>query len=346
MTYGLVAIVKNEVERIAPMLGSARQYISSWTILDTGSEDGTPALVLGAMGDIDGTLGSTEFINFGQARSEAFAQARGTADWLLALDADMTVEIDDDFEPDPAIDCYMIRMGSGDFVYRLPLLLRGDLPWESRGPVHEYTCLPDRPYVSDFTNKVRVSVRMDGSSPEKSRWHATLLEAHLADHADDARSVFYLAQTYADLGDPRAVATYERRLKLGGWAEETFYAAYRYARLLPTWPARMLALTKAWELRPGRLEAPYELAREFNLRGLHQAAYRFASLPVEPTNDILFVHAGVWDWGMAFERSIAAWWLGLWDEFEALTAILLDNPSLPDNIRAQVIANSEFERAA
>ena len=56
----------------------------------------------------------------------------------------MTWEIDPDFEPDPAVEAYMIRMGSADFAYRLPFLLRGDLPWESRGVVHEYTALPGR----------------------------------------------------------------------------------------------------------------------------------------------------------------------------------------------------------
>jgi glycosyltransferase involved in cell wall biosynthesis len=344
VSYGIVAIVKDE----AASLGNIQRWMDrvppeTWTISDTGSRDGTAALLEGW----GVAVRRDEWINFGHNRSLALARARGTADWLLTLDADMTFEIDADFEPDLAVDAYMIQMGTGDFTYRLPLLLRGDLPWESRGAVHEFTMLPGRDYVSAATDKVRVTMQgPDRSSREKTLWQAGMLEAELAEQPGNARSIFYLAQTYRELGDPRALALYERRTKMGGWVEEAFYARYRHALLLPTWPARMLALIATWESRPGRLEPVYELARELNYRGLHQAAYRFASVEVEPTDDILFVHRSIWDWGMSFERSIAAWWLAHWDEFDRLTEELLGNPRLPDNIRAQVIANSEMERAA
>ena len=45
----------------------------------------------------------------------------------------------------------------------------------------------------------------DRSSGDKSRWHAQMLEADLAENPDSSRTVFYLAQTYRDLGDARAL---------------------------------------------------------------------------------------------------------------------------------------------
>src|SRR5207244_2562906 len=130
-------------------------------------------------GSSDGLLTVVErpWVNFGHNRSEAFALARGTADWLLALDCDMTVEIDPDFVPDPAVDCYLIEMGDEGFSWRLPLLLRGDLPWRSIGAVHEYTALPDRAYHGVPTDKVRIRHPGAVADEAKLRWHAELLES-------------------------------------------------------------------------------------------------------------------------------------------------------------------------
>lgn len=340
MTYALVSIVKDEAANIDRLLDAAAPLISATVIVDTGSTDGTLDAVYRL--DCPTVIDQIEWVDFGHARSHAFALARGTADWLLALDADMTVEVDDDFEPDPAVEAYMIRMGdSPDFAYRLPLLLRGDLPWESRGAVHEYTTLPDRAYVSASTDKVRVRLHGDRSGPDKSRWHAQMLEAEVAADPQNARAVFYLANTYWDLHDPRALALYEKRARMGGYAEEVFYAMYRHALLLPTWPAQVQALIAAWEYRPQRLEPVYELAKGFNALGQHHVAYQIASTPVEPCDDALFVHQSVWRWGMDFERSIAAWWTNHRDECRDLCDSLLAR-DIPPHIRDAVERNRGF----
>lgn len=338
MAYALVAIVKDEAANISRLVESARAAgVESFTIVDTGSSDGTQDL-LRALGI---TVHEREWVDFGHNRSEAFALARGTATWILALDADMTVEVDPDFEPDPAVEAYMVRMGGADFEYRLPLLIRGDLPWESRGACHEYTTLPDRAYIGVPTDRVRVTTHGDRSSPEKSRWHAQTLEAELAREPDNPRTVFYLANTYWDLHDPRALALYERRAKMGGYAEEAFYSAYRYGLLVPTWPAQVQALIAAWEMRPHRLEPVYELAKGFNYRGQHHAALGFARTPVVPTQDGLFVHTSVWRWGMDFERSIAEWHAGDRAESRRIGESLLTR-DIPPNIREAVERNLTF----
>ena len=338
MVIGVVAIVKDEAANIDRLLGSVDGVVDAAVFVDTGSSDDTMHMLRRA----GCAVHERPWVDFGHNRSEAFALARGTADWLLALDADMTVEIDSDFEPDPAVDAYLVRMGDNpDFAYRLPLLLRGDLPWESRGVVHEYTCLPDREYIGVPTDKVRVTLHGNRSSPDRSRWHASLLEADLAAHPDNARSVFYLANTYWDLHDPRALAMYECRTRMGGYDEEVFYSLYRYALSLPTWPARFLGLLRAWEYRPTRLEPLAAICRELNATSQHQTAYRFASVPIVPTTDNLFVHAGVWRYGMDFERSIAAWWTGRRDESREIGESLLTR-EIPQHIREQVERNLAF----
>lgn len=328
---GSVAIVKDEIDNIDRILAWPRPL----TICDTGSGDGTAE----ALTERGVTVHHVPFVNFGQARSEAFRLACGTADWLLALDADMDVEIDPDFEPDPSVDAYMIRMGSADFEYRLPLLIRGDLPWQSRGAVHEYTCLPDQSYVGVPTDQVRVRYADDRSSVAKSEWQLGLLVAELAERPDDPRTVFYAAQTLMDLGRADEARTlYERRSQMAGFDEETFYAKYRLALLVP-WPERIAALIEAWEYRPSRLEPVYEIVRELNLRGQHRTALQLARVEVCQPPDRLFIHAAVYRWGLAFERSIAEWHCGSRDTFAELSSGLLADPGTPDHIREAVARN-------
>lgn len=340
MNIALVMIVKDEEESIGRCLRSARPYISSYVIADTGSKDRTKRIINKVLGErVPGRVYDLPFVNFGHNRSEVLAAARGTADWILCLDADVTVEVDKDFDPDPAVEAYMVDFGWPGFVNRLPLLIRGDLPWKSVGAVHECTVLPDRLYVGVPTDKVRIKHhRTKVNGPEKWAWHASLLEAELAQDPSNARSTFYLAETYRRLGDPRAREMYLQRADMPGFIEETFYARYMAASLAPDWETRLFELLMTWESRPWRVEPLYDAISELNRRGKHHTAYRL-SVPGGPHNDTLFVHANAWDWGMMFERSISAWWVGQKSESRELSLRLLENPNLPQHIREAVIRN-------
>ena len=340
MTLGMVAIVRNGAADLPACLASLRSHISHWTIIDTGSTDGTQDIIRETLADIPGTLKESEWVNFGVNRSEAFALARGTADWLLASDADMTWTIGD-FRPDPGIDAYTVEMGDHTrFSYRLPLILKGDLPWQSVGSCHEYTCLPDRWYTSAPTEAIKIDMGpTDRSSPAKSAMYARLLEADLAKDPGNPRTVSYLGQTYRDLGRAEdAAAMFRRRSEMVGWDQETWYAAYQ-AALYDEWPERMTSLLAVWELRPSRLEPLYCLASELNRRDLHQAAYALCSVTPLLCDDILFVQREIWDWGVKFERSIAAWYVGHREESRMLCDELLTNPRLPAHIREQTERN-------
>lgn len=343
MTLGMVAIVRNEAARIEACIASAiAAGVTVATIVDTGSTDDTRERVTDACRGIALRLHRRRFVNFGQARSDAFALARGSADWLLALDADMTVEIDPGFEPEGSVDAYLLAMHTEGLDYRLPLLLRGELPWRSIGAVHEYTALETGGVGRQVaTDAVRVSYVHDPGSTEKALFYARLLEDDLAREPDNPRTVYYLAQAYRGLGDPRAKELYERRA-LMDTGEEAALAAYWAACLETDWPTQAIALLRAWELRPQRLEPLYDLVHGLNERGQHLSAYRLASTLVGPCDDALPRWPGVYDWGMDFERSIAAWHVGERDEAAALNASLLANPRLPESVREAVERNAAF----
>lgn len=342
MTVALLMIVKNEAARIEATLAAAKPYIDTWTIVDTGSTDNTRHLIKASLQGIKGQLKRRPWVNFGVNRSQAFAFARGTADWFLCLDADMQVTIDPDFTPDPAVDAYMIEMGNNDFSWRLPLFLNGKLDWEAVGAAHAYFQVHGRRYEGVPTDKIRIQ-RADSWSRQKAEWQAEQLEAQLEEKPDNPRATFYLAQTYRELDrSADALALYKKRVEMGGFPEEVFYSAYRAALLLPSWDLRCQALIAAWELRPSRLEPLHALIQGFNQLGMHHTAYVLGNVNVEDTKDVLFVHRNVWDWGMAFERSIAAYWVGQKAEALALCDELLANPRVPANVREQVEKNRTF----
>jgi glycosyltransferase involved in cell wall biosynthesis len=346
---GAVLIAKDEAANIERCLvAAAFAGVEVVTLLDTGSTDDTVAIAQRVAGEtgLDLRVAHTTFANFGQARSEAFALAHGTADWLVALDADMALAVDDDWEPDAGVEALMVEMGAHTpYAYRLPLVLSGAVLWRSHGAVHEYTWPADgHDPVRQSTDAVRIDMGpVDRGSPEKYAWHLALLDAALAADPDNARDTYYRAQTLRSLGRAdEARAEYLRRAGMAGFVEETYYAAYSAAVLAPDWPTRAAELLAAWEMRPQRLEALHALVREMNQRDLHHAAYALTSEPIAPCADVLFVHREAWDWGITFERSIAAYWVGWTDESRDLCDRLLANPHLPDHIRAQVIANRAF----
>ncbi|WP_225094670.1 glycosyl transferase family 2 [Streptomyces sp. CoH27] len=109
-------------------------------------------------------------------------------------------------------------------------------------------------------------------------------------------------------------------------------------------PGAMDALSRAWEVRPQRLEVCYELASRLRVQGRYRTAHallaRAAGRP-EP-DDLLFTRSWVYRWGLLFEYSITAHWVG--EHAEAVRACdrLLALPDLPDGIRQQVVANRRF----
>lgn len=308
--YGLVMIVKDEAERIGACLESLWAYVDHWTILDTGSTDGTQDVIRDRMDGIPGRLIEGPFGDFGSARSRAFAAARGTADWLLASDADMRWSFDE-WRPDPEVDAYLVDMGDQRFTNRLPLVLRGDLSWESRGAVHEYTVLTDGTLGRrEPTDAIRIMQPGATWSDDKGRWHLDLLAPGVA--AGDPRATFYAAQTHRDLGElDKARELYLARVRMGGWDQERFVAAYNAASLQPDWRLRVLELLGAWEMRRTRLEPLYDAVHALNEQGAYRTAYQLASVPIEPCTDDLFVYPAVWEWGLRQERDRAAAGLGM-----------------------------------
>jgi tetratricopeptide (TPR) repeat protein len=337
-SIGLAMIVRNEAHTIERCLSSVRDITDTWVICDTGSNDGTQERIRDLMSGVPGELHERTWRDFGHNRSELMELAFGKADYLLLLDADHEVQREGTM-PQLTADSYMVRH-AGEPSYRIKRLVRGDRRWRFVGATHEYIESPPPENVENLDALWIVHHGDGGSRAEKFERDARLLAAELERDPSNPRTVFYLAQTHRDMGDlDAAVVLYEQRAGMGGWDEEAFYARYQCGVLHARrgdWTAAVPALVAAWTMRPTRIEPLYELARGYRERGEHEAAHLFATraLDAHIPDDTLFVHSWMYRYGVLFEYSIAAYWVG--DLHGSLRACerLLENNGLPAELRA------------
>ncbi|MEU3919406.1 glycosyltransferase [Streptomyces sp. NPDC029004] len=345
-TVCLCMIVKNEAKVIERCLASVRDLIDTWVISDTGSTDGTQELIRGALQGIPGELHEEPWVNFGHNRSLNIQHARGKADYLLLLDADHVIRQDGPL-PRLTAEAYMLRHESAT-EYRIKRLVRGDLPWRYEGVTHEYLTADRRDEQENLDALVIEDYADGGSRHDKFERDARLLSAEMERDPANGRTVFYLAQTMRDMGRAdEAITLYEHRAEMGGWSEEVYYSLLQAGILRADsgdWPAAMDTLSRAWESRPQRLEACYELSSRLRRQGRHHTAHAIllAGLGKKQPDDILFIHPWVYRWGLLFEYSITAYWVG--DMAASLQACnrLLAMPDLPESYREQTLTNRGF----
>ncbi len=332
MTIALCMIVRNEAPILPRCLRSVRELVDAWVICDTGSSDGTQQVIARELADVPGELHETTWADFGHNRTELLELARNSADYLLLIDADMTVRVDAAL-PELSEDAYLVRE-TGALDFGVVRLVRGDRVWWYVGSTHEHIAA-DGQFSQVELRELSIEHHADGSSrEEKLMRDAGLLKRDLARDPDNARSIFYLAQTYRDLGKvDLAIEYYRRRVELGGWDEEVFYATLQEGVLRADNDRERATdvLLEAFERRPSRAEPLYELARLHRRRGQHTLAHLFAARGEEVAYpaDVLFVHRRVYEWGLRFERAMAAAALGELREARAGARALLQSAGLP-----------------
>ena len=334
-SIGLCMIVRNEAPVIGRCLESVKGMIDSWVIFDTGSTDETREIVEATLAGIPGELHRADWVDFGHNRSELMERAQGSADYLLLLDADMTVVQRADL-PELSADGYLLRE-TGGLDFAVVRLVRGDRLWWYEGSTHEYIATNGR-FRQEQLDELLIEHHADGSSrSDKLIRDVALLKRDLASRPDNPRPVFYLAQTFRDLGERElAIDYYRRRVELGGWDEEVFYANLQEGmlRALDDFESAVPVLLEAWQRRPARAEPLYELARGYRSRGDFALAHLFAGrgLEIPYPADTLFVHRWVYEWGLLLERALAAGGLGNVEEAEADLRRLESDADLPAEI--------------
>lgn len=346
-------IVKNESQVICRCLESVKPLIDYWVIVDTGSTDGTQQIIKEFMKDIPGELHERPWINFAHNRNEALSLAKETADYLFFIDADDCMEIDPDFiMPDLQLDGYYININYGENLnYSRIQFINARSDWSWGGVVHEALVGPPG---ARYGRLEGVWMKIIGggdrsSDPKKFERDAQILEEALQEDPANTRNVFYLAQSYRDLGELHlALNVYERRVALGGWTEEVFWSLYQIAllheRMEHSEAVILYNYLRAYNYQSDRIEPLYRLANYYRRKGRYLLGYLIAQFALEmPVMDqALFYEKWMHQYGVMLEYSICAYWIGRYEEAYEASQHMLSDDHLPNYVRECVMKNLTF----
>ena len=335
-------IVKNEAPVIARCLASVKPWIQHWTIVDTGSTDGTQDLVRQAMAGVPGALHERPWRNFGHNRNEALQLARAHGDYLLFIDADEQLHMPEDFAwPAEPGEAAMFLCELNGWTYWRNAMVSTAPEWRWQGVLHEYLTT-DTPHQWQQLAGPRILVSRDGArarDPQTYRKDIGVLQRALADGPGNTRYAFYLAQSMRDAGlGQQAIEAYQKRIDLGGWAEEVWYSSYQIAALKAEAGAPpeevQRAYLAAYNRRPTRAEPLYELARYLRRIDAPAIAYLYAlrAAAMPKPADLLFVDAAVYEWKALDELGSTAWYARAMDDGRrACEKLLAENRFEPEH---------------
>jgi tetratricopeptide (TPR) repeat protein len=326
---GLVMIVKDEVHRIRATLESVRDHIDCWTILDTGSTDGTQEIVREVLGGVPGSLHEEPFADFSTSRNRALDLHGAASEFVLFLDGDDVLRgggelrafleqhrrLEDMFHEAYLVNIRRPHLGQ-DLSYHLPVVLRVSGGWRYRYPVHECSGRPGGVGADQLQRIPAVSIRQErppeSQEASRARWKRDLKLLQACINADpenqDPRVVFYLAQTYECLGRWEAAAScYAERIAAQGpacWPEETYTAMIGRARSLDAlgyWSEAQEQYLQAHALDPHRAEPLFKIAWYYYEKDRPELTYLFARRAMELPEPVrtLYVERDVYEWRAA-----------------------------------------------
>ena len=228
----LVMLVKNEAKSIVETINSVKDHVDRWTILDTGSTDGTQDLIRKTFRGVPGNLHQGEFVDFSTSRNRALQLAGFRSIFTLMLSGDESIrdgaamreflEKHKDWswttkkrkkgmKRRPQHEAYNMRIIFGSMVYDSTRIARTDAHWFYTGATHEYMTNPKRRVatirVEGNDGKIIPAVFHDLSNNEKDhkmkRWRLDLelLQNDWKLHPNKTRTAFYTAQSYECLGE-------------------------------------------------------------------------------------------------------------------------------------------------
>ena len=309
-------IVKDESRRIKETLESVKSCIDSWTILDTGSKDGTQDIIREVLKDIPGelhersivTYAETGVIDYAATRNLGLELAGKDATFILLLNGDDILSegealkqfcIEHENTSEEAFHLEIRGEGGPNFVY--PRLIRSTADWKYSVPTHEI--ISGKKPVSGTVPITWIKKCNDPAEVRFARWEkdVKVLERWLKDNPDNHRGLFYLAQTHECLSNfgetayrvnhlGQACDLYKKRGTLGGWADEAYEANARAAnlaeRLLRPWDEIQQLLLMAHACAPHRAEPLSRVAQYWLGQGKHAVSYIFArrasEIPIPP----------------------------------------------------------------
>lgn len=256
----LAMMVKNEEKTILKSLESCKSIISSLYIFDTGSDDETLNIVKQFDNEnpqIAVYIKQGDFVDFSISRNVLleFVEENKHVQFVILLDSNDELRGPEilykilEEESKKTLENtkyysqgYLLRQrwftGNGMDTYFNIRLIRGNCGWRYHAPVHEYiqndsdpnsiTTRIDAPEVFIYQDRTQ---DCESTNKRFQRDKEILLKEHFK-NPTDARTLFYLAQTYGSLSMAKeAYYYYKLRVKYGGYEEERYHSFFRMGEI-------------------------------------------------------------------------------------------------------------------
>jgi tetratricopeptide (TPR) repeat protein len=320
----LLLMIKNESKIIERCISNALPHVDAVSVLDTGSTDNTVEVceqILKASGK-PFHIKVDPFKNFGYSRTVSFQKAQELCKKLkwdpqttygMAIDGDMIIKPSPEFK-DFKLDLngYNIIQANGFIKYYNTRFMRCGHDWKCVGGTHEY-------WSGDPTGKIPYEViyiddKNDGGcKSDKFERDVRLLRADIAENPNNDRAHYYLGQSLKDLGRfEEAIEMFKKRIELGGWFEERWYAHYQIAKCYDHMgqPYEMEAwMNRAFDNHNKRAEPIYFMCKWLREHGQNHKAYHYylkgKDIPY-PKDDVLFIEDAVYNGLFEYENTILA----------------------------------------
>lgn len=367
----LVMIVRNEAASIGGIIESVKGVVDRYTIMDTGSTDGTIEIIRRKFGDTPGDIFQEEFVDFATTRNRVIELEGTKSVFALMLSGDEYIRDGASLRAfceqhrswswvakGAHHEAYNLRVLYANDVYDSTRLHRTDARWFYVGVTHEYMTNARKNVATvraeDSSGGIpKIFHDLSTSDPVKKRkrWSmdAELLKSEWKRNPNRTRTAFYLAQSYECLGDwKNAFQWYKTRWELKGWNEEAYEARFRMARVSRhlgySWPESQQMYLTAHAYLPKRVEPLYAIGHyyyhEESPRN-YQLAFIFlhrASMIPFPTNLRLFLDKTVYDYKVPDLLGIVSYYTG--DNSIGRTAVIKALKQRPTDKR--IIKNLRF----
>ena len=217
----MTAMFKNEASVMQKMLESCYKHIDFWVVQDNGSTDGTDNIVKDFFAEkkIPGYYYQVEegWVGFGWNRDHLIQVCQSIdhgCDWILKMDCDETLEVDDDFDwsllDDKTQHSFHIPAVQNGCVYYRAWMWNARMPWRfNHDPCHE-TSYCDIEGIGEQYNRfdLPLSFRQIGTTggqswtvPTKFISDALILEEKMIREntmLTDAYHFWYIGKSYND----------------------------------------------------------------------------------------------------------------------------------------------------
>lgn len=357
-TLCLNMIVKNESKIITRLFDSVINIIDCYCICDTGSTDNTIELIKTYFEDknIPGTIVSEPFKNFAHNRNFALKSATCMSDYVLLMDADMTLQIKNFNKQKLQMfdSCYILQ-GNNDFYYQNMRIIKNNGLFSYVGVTHEYISTPNNNKLLYITKEeLFINDYGDGGckNDKFDRDIKLLSDGIIAEPNNSERYHFYLANSYYDIGNfEKAIETYEKRIKIGGWDQEIWYSYYRiglcYKKLGKISDA-IFTWMNAYDYLPIRIENLYEIINHYRHTSKSKLARVFYDIAKESLkknknvnrDSYLFLHNNVYTYKLDYEFTIFAAYVGVNNINDQIVTVL--NNCGDGSINNNLFSNMKF----